>query len=63
MNIVQADRDALLRSGHPLSQWSFKAIATGEWDHHHLVQAFARHRIEMRWHNRLWRWLRRAVNT
>lgn len=46
--VIQADRDRLLQSGHPLSREGKEAIQKGEWDHHHLVQAFAQHRLTTR---------------
>lgn len=44
VTVTREDIDALFQSGHPLSRDSKEAIEAGEWDHHHLLQAFARHR-------------------
>lgn len=44
-DVTQADRQRLLESGHPLSREAKEQIESGEWDHHHLVQAFAAHRL------------------
>jgi len=44
VTVTQEDIDALFQSGHPLSRDSKEAIEAGEWNHHHLLQALARHR-------------------
>jgi hypothetical protein len=44
VTVTQEDIDALFQSGHPLSRDSKEAIEAGEWNHHYLLQALARHR-------------------